>query len=49
MRMTTDNSGMQAYRASLLHFIQDPALHEQAYRWHEDGLLLITDGKNRGC
>ncbi|MFZ6774861.1 guanine deaminase [Undibacterium sp. SXout7W] len=45
MRMTTDHSGMQVYRASLLHFIQDPAFHEQAYRWHEDGLLLIADGK----
>ena len=36
---------MQAYRASLLHFTADPALHEQAYDWHEDGLLIIADGK----
>ncbi len=38
---------MQAYRASLLHFTADPALvnDEQAYDWHEDGLLIIKDGK----
>lgn len=36
---------MQAYRASLLHFTADPALHADAHDWHEDGLLLIDDGK----
>jgi guanine deaminase len=36
---------MQAYRASLLHFTADPALHAHAYDWHEDGLLVIEDGK----
>jgi guanine deaminase len=32
---------IQAYRASVLHFVADPALHEQAYSWHEDGLLIV--------
>ncbi|WP_370660745.1 guanine deaminase [Zemynaea arenosa] len=39
---------MQAYRASLLHFHADPAFTEKpddAYAYHEDGLLLIVDGK----
>ncbi len=35
----------QAYRASLLHFRNDPAFHPNAYAWHEDGLLIIQDGK----
>jgi guanine deaminase len=36
---------MQAYRASLLHFHADPAFDPQAHHWHEDGLLLVADGK----
>ena len=36
---------MQAYRASLLHFIDDPAYGEHACRWHEDGLLVVADGR----
>lgn len=39
------NTGLQAYRASLLHFTNDPAFHQQAYAWHEDGLLIVNDGK----
>ncbi|GAC1609155.1 MAG: guanine deaminase [Aquirhabdus sp.] len=35
----------QAYRASLLHFIDDPRLNEQATQWHEDGLLIVRDGR----
>ncbi len=35
----------QAYRASLLHFIADPAFSEDAHRWHADGLLIVADGK----
>jgi guanine deaminase len=35
----------QAYRASLLHFYADPAFHEHAHAWHEDGLLVVADGK----
>ena len=36
---------MQAYRASLLHFHADPAFHERAYAWHEDGLLIVDNGQ----
>ncbi|MGV7207738.1 guanine deaminase [Oxalobacteraceae bacterium A2-2] len=35
----------EAYRASLLHFKADPAYHTDATAWHEDGLLLLKDGK----
>ena len=35
----------QAYRASVLHFLDDPSLNEQAHAWHEDGLLVVSDGK----
>jgi len=38
-------SSTQAYRASILHFNHDPAFHEQAYDWFEDGLLIICNGK----
>ncbi|ABR88796.1 guanine deaminase [Janthinobacterium sp. Marseille] len=36
---------VQAYRASLLHFRNDPAFDEDATLWHSDGLLVIADGK----
>ncbi|MBA5688379.1 guanine deaminase [Rugamonas apoptosis] len=36
---------MQAYRASLLHFHADPAFSEHAHSWHEDGLLLVDEGR----
>ena len=45
MSNNLSNTNLQAYRASVLHFQQDPAFHEQAYAWHEDGLLIIEDGK----
>ncbi|WGG53172.1 guanine deaminase [Rugamonas sp. DEMB1] len=38
------NGAFQAYRASLLHFNDDPAFHQNAYSWHEDGLLVVKDG-----
>ena len=38
-------SSVQAYRASLLHFSNDPAFHENATHWHSDGLLIVADGK----
>ena len=38
-------SSLQAYRASVLHFRADPAFHDNAYAWHEDGLLIVNDGK----
>jgi guanine deaminase len=36
----------QAYRASLLHMLADPCLApaEEAFAYHEDGLLVIEDG-----
>ncbi|MBJ7313195.1 guanine deaminase [Rugamonas sp. CCM 8940] len=38
------SGAFQAYRASLLHFNDDPAFHKDAYNWHEDGLLIVNDG-----
>ncbi|NYE63687.1 guanine deaminase [Duganella sp. 1224] len=40
--MTTN---LQAYRGSLLHFLADPAFSDQSHDWHEDGLLIVEDGK----
>ncbi|MFZ6692864.1 guanine deaminase [Undibacterium sp. SXout20W] len=34
-----------ALRASLLHFTDDPAIHESAIHWHSDGLLLLNQDK----
>ncbi|MCH8621591.1 guanine deaminase [Undibacterium sp. TS12] len=39
------DAGLQAYRASVLHFKQDPAFHAQSYDWHEDGLLIVSNGR----
>lgn len=41
----TVSSTMQAYRASLLHFNADPAFHDNAHAWHEDGLLIVNAGR----
>lgn len=38
-------SNLQAYRGSLLHFLADPAFNDQSHDWHEDGLLIVEDGK----
>lgn len=38
-------SNLQAYRGSLLHFLADPAFSDNAHAWHEDGLLIVEDGK----
>ncbi len=43
--MTQPSNPTQAYRASLLHFTDDPLHNEQATQWHEDGLLIIADGR----
>jgi len=43
--MSNDTRNVQAYRASLLHFHADPALQENAHAWHEDGLLVVEDGR----
>ncbi len=43
--MSTASPSVQAYRASLLHFRADPAFDDQAALWHEDGLLVVEDGR----
>jgi guanine deaminase len=43
--MSTAQTTVQAYRASLLHFHADPAFAEQSYAWHQDGLLVVRDGR----
>ncbi|XYJ09724.1 guanine deaminase [Telluria sp. B2] len=43
--MSTAPTTVQAYRASLLHFHADPAFTSDAYAWHQDGLLVIEDGR----
>jgi guanine deaminase len=43
--MSTAPTTVQAYRASLLHFHADPAFTQDAYAWHEDGLLIVEDGR----
>ena len=43
--MSTAQTTVQAYRASLLHFHADPAFAEAAYSWHQDGLLVVEDGR----
>jgi guanine deaminase len=35
---------IQAYRASLLHFTDDPLRNPDGTHWHEDGLLIVNDG-----
>ncbi|UVW29582.1 guanine deaminase [Massilia sp. H6] len=40
---------VQAYRASLLHFHADPAFHADAHAFHEDGLLVIENGRVRAA
>ncbi|MEO8837128.1 MAG: guanine deaminase [Herbaspirillum sp.] len=45
----THSSTRLAYRASLLYFHADPALDPKSYAWHEDGLLIVNDGKIEAC
>ncbi|MFY8142323.1 MAG: amidohydrolase family protein, partial [Caulobacter sp.] len=41
---------MQAFRASILHLLDDPSKEaEGAVAFHEDGLLLVEDGRVVGC
>ncbi len=42
-------NNLQAYRGSLLHFVADPAFSAQSHEWHEDGLLIVADGKVRAA
>ena len=36
---------LASYRGNVLHFRADPAFDPDAIRWHEDGLLIVDDGK----
>lgn len=40
---------MQAYRASILHLLDDPTKSAEAVVFHEDGLLLVEDGHVVAC
>ena len=40
---------VRAYRASLLHYHADPAFTAEAGNWHQDGLLIVADGKVRAA
>lgn len=41
----TTSPNCQAYRASILHFTADPAFSDNSHAWHEDGLLIVADGR----
>jgi len=42
---STPAKRVEAFRASLFHFVADPAEHgERAYEYFEDGLLVLSDG-----
>jgi guanine deaminase len=43
--MSTAPHNVQAYRAGLLHFHADPAFAGDAHAWHEDGLLVVENGR----
>ena len=45
MTLNTPPSDCQAYRAGILHFTADPAFNTNSYAWHEDGLLIVEDGR----
>ncbi|HYD79122.1 MAG TPA: guanine deaminase, partial [Paucimonas sp.] len=47
--MTSASIAPTAYRASLLHFSGDPAFDEHAHAWHEDGLLVVENGRVRAA
>lgn len=42
---------MKAYRASILHLLEDPTQisNAEAVAFHEDGLLLVEDGRVAAC
>ncbi len=45
MTRKPDTAACQAYRAGILHFHADPAFNDNAHAWHEDGLLVVRDGR----
>lgn len=40
---------MQAYRASILHLLDDPTKAPDAVAFHDDGLLVVADGEVVAC
>lgn len=40
---------MQAYRASILHLLEDPTKTAEGVAFHQDGLLLVEDGHVVAC
>jgi len=40
---------LQAYRASILHLLDDPTKTDEGVAFHEDGLLLVEDGHVAAC
>jgi guanine deaminase len=40
---------LQAYRASILHLLDDPTKTEEGVAFHEDGLLLVEEGHVVAC
>lgn len=45
MSGNNNNDATQAYRAMVLHFINDPMHDDQSAAWFDDGLLIIGNGK----
>jgi guanine deaminase len=45
MKPPSQSSACQAYRAGILHFSADPATDPDAHAWHEDGLLIVENGR----
>ena len=46
---TVATQPVEAYRASVLHFRDDPALSDNAWSWHEDGLLVVAGERIRAA
>jgi guanine deaminase len=40
---------LQAYRASILHLLEDPTKTDEGVAFHDDGLLLVEDGHVAAC
>ncbi len=38
-----------AYRAGILHFLDDPDQHKDSWEYYEDGILLVEDGHVAAC
>lgn len=51
--MSVSNKAIAAYRASILHFIANPAIasedESEAYQYFSDGLLVVESGRIKEC